>query len=298
MNDENRGVSVQFWSGEGRVSQFDVAVSFNGKDRNIVEEKVREMTRAGIRVFYDKDYEVETLGQDLSKLFRETYSQKSKSLIVLPFISKNYGESDWSDFESQIIRKRLQAELNDEFISVIQVRLDDTPVFGFSDKFGFVDLREGGEDRFLELLTKKLSSLGLKMSGVIDITPYKADENIKYDIKAIRQILLCDSGEEYNSLKISSFQKFLISPKSLEEHLCLLSETGYIKNVRPLDFKYDERFMIFIPPKFESERRDKFLKLFKHTSKWNKFKTSDLQGRTKFTKNQMCVILYHIAEKL
>ena len=123
-----------FWSGEGRVSQFDVAVSSQWtNDRNIVEEKVREMTRAGIRVFYDKDYEVETLGQDLSKLFRETYSQKSKSLIVLPFISKNYGKSDWSDFESQIIRKRLQAELNDEFISVIQVRLDDTPVFGFSD---------------------------------------------------------------------------------------------------------------------------------------------------------------------
>ena len=65
----------------GRVKDvflnFDVAVSFNGKDRNIVEEKVREMRRAGIRVFYDKDYEVETLGQDLSKLFRETYSQKS-----------------------------------------------------------------------------------------------------------------------------------------------------------------------------------------------------------------------------
>lgn len=34
-------------------NMFDVAVSFNGKDRSIVEEKVREMTQAGIRVFYD-----------------------------------------------------------------------------------------------------------------------------------------------------------------------------------------------------------------------------------------------------
>ena len=46
------------------------------------------------------------------------------------------------------------------------------------------------------------------MSGVIDITNHiRLYENIKYDIKAIRQILLCNSGEEYNSLKITEVFK-------------------------------------------------------------------------------------------
>ena len=48
---------VQCWSGDrvpNNLHDFDVAVSFNGKDRHIVEEKVREMTQAGIRVFMIK----------------------------------------------------------------------------------------------------------------------------------------------------------------------------------------------------------------------------------------------------
>ena len=216
-------------------------------------------------------------------------------MIVLPFISKHYGESDWSDFESQIIRKRLQAELNDEFISVIQVRLDDTPIFGFSDKFAFIDLREGKEDRFLELIIKKLGSMGLIVSGVVDTsTPWLADENIKYDINVIRKILLCDGQDQYNKL---TFQDVLVGRQNLMEHLYLLAEAGYLKGASRRKPKDGVGYAISsVPSKFESEYRDKFLKLFSHTTKWNRFKSFTLKGRTKFTKSEMGFALRHIRE--
>ena len=37
--------------------EFDVAVSYAGEDRELVEEIVRRIKDAGIRVFYDTDYQ-------------------------------------------------------------------------------------------------------------------------------------------------------------------------------------------------------------------------------------------------
>ena len=68
--------------------EFDVAISYAGEDRELVEEIVRRIKDAGIRVFYDTDYQPAMWGEDLIEYLDQVYRVKARYAIM--FISRFY----------------------------------------------------------------------------------------------------------------------------------------------------------------------------------------------------------------
>jgi hypothetical protein len=66
--------------------EFDVAVSFAGEDRELVEEIVSRLKDAGVHVFSDTDYQAATWGEDLVEYLDQVYRLKARYAIM--FISR------------------------------------------------------------------------------------------------------------------------------------------------------------------------------------------------------------------
>ena len=83
---------------------FDFALSFAGGAREKAEDIRDVLVRVGFRVFYDKDYEHEMLGQDGHQYLQRVYFRDSKSCIVL--VSEEYDKSEWTRLENESVRGR------------------------------------------------------------------------------------------------------------------------------------------------------------------------------------------------
>lgn len=119
--------------------EFDVAVSFAGEDRALVEEVVSAIKAAQVRVFYDSDYLAETWGEDLVEYFDDVYRNKARYAIM--FISRHYAEKMWCRHER---RSALARALEQRGAYVLPVRLDDTDLDGLRPTVGYLDARRVG----------------------------------------------------------------------------------------------------------------------------------------------------------
>ena len=63
-----------------------MAVSFASEDRELVEEIVSLLKDAGLRVFYDTDYQAAMWGEDLVEYLDQVYRLKARYAII--FISR------------------------------------------------------------------------------------------------------------------------------------------------------------------------------------------------------------------
>jgi len=102
--------------------EFDVAVSFVGEDRGLVEAVVIQLQRSGVRVFYDDDQTAAMWGADLIEYFDQVYRQRSRYVVI--FISRYYAAKMWPRHERRSALAR-GLELSEPY--VLPVRLDDTP---------------------------------------------------------------------------------------------------------------------------------------------------------------------------
>jgi hypothetical protein len=67
--------------------EYDVALSFAGEDRGIVEEVARILVDRGLSIFYDRYEEIDLWGKDLSEYLDQVYRMKARYCVV--FIYKN-----------------------------------------------------------------------------------------------------------------------------------------------------------------------------------------------------------------
>lgn len=144
------GVTVSF-NKPIKLFKHDFALSFAGKDRPIVERIAQALKEKGLDPFYDNFYKSELVGKNLSNYFKKTYG--SNTQFVVPFLSKNYPNKEWTNFEFSIARGESKKRKS-EFI--LPVRLDKTIVFGASDQVGHIDFETEGVDGTVDILIKKL----------------------------------------------------------------------------------------------------------------------------------------------
>ncbi|WP_375768529.1 TIR domain-containing protein [Archangium gephyra] len=130
---------------------YDIALSFAGEDREVVEHCARRLSDAGYRVFYDL-WEQHTLwGKDLTAHLDEVYRGAARYCLL--FISKHYVEKSWTRHE---LRSAQAHALRSHREYILPVRLDDTPLPGVPDIVGYIDLRTHSVERLVQLLEKKL----------------------------------------------------------------------------------------------------------------------------------------------
>lgn len=115
---------------------WDVAVSFAGEDRKIVEEFKDIMNEYGYTVFYDFDVQHQLWGTDLRIKLADVYANDAQYMLI--FLSKHYPEKDWPNFEFEIGKTSKTKRTE---IYLLPVILDDASVVGLSQNLGHLDLR-------------------------------------------------------------------------------------------------------------------------------------------------------------
>lgn len=131
--------------------EYDVALSFAGEDRDIVEEIANILKNSGVSVFYDRYREVNLWGKDLAEHLDEIYRRKSRYCVI--FISKHCAEKMWPTEERRSALARA-VEQKGEYI--LPVRLDDTEMPGIRPTIAYLDIERYPPPRLAEALLEKL----------------------------------------------------------------------------------------------------------------------------------------------
>lgn len=132
---------------------YDIAVSFAGENRDIVEKYVSLLK--SISVFYDEDEIDKLWGVNLLDKLYEIYTYKARFCVM--FISKHYAEKIWTNHERQAAQERALKSLKDKIEYILPVKLDDTEIPGMPSTIGYVDLRKKTIEELAEITIKKLS---------------------------------------------------------------------------------------------------------------------------------------------
>ncbi len=131
--------------------QYDVCLSFAGKERDYVRSLAFALNQAGVRVFYDEYEQAELWGKDLYTHLDYVYRQSARFCVL--FISKHYAEKLWTNHERQSAQARAFTE-NREYI--LPARFDDTAIPGLRNTVGYIDLRTTTQSELLPLILQKV----------------------------------------------------------------------------------------------------------------------------------------------
>jgi len=133
---------------------FDIAVSFAGEDREVVQQYCDILSSNRLKVFYDKYERIGLWGANLYDKLDEVY--RTKALCCVIFISKHYAAKVWTNHERKSAQARALQE-NREY--VLPVRLDDTEIPGIPPTIGYIDLREISVEKLAEMTVQKVRQL-------------------------------------------------------------------------------------------------------------------------------------------
>ena len=125
------------WNDEGSKlpenSDYHVALSFAGEQRDYVEEVARHLAARGIAVFYDGFEQAGLWGKDGAEAFHGVFAERA--MYVVMFISEAYATKAWTRHER---RSAISRMLEEEREYVLPVRFDETPIPGLPNTIIFL----------------------------------------------------------------------------------------------------------------------------------------------------------------
>lgn len=132
--------------------EYDVALSFEGKDSAVIENFAKLLIAKKIRVFYDEHEATELSGEDLVAHIAEIY--RTKACYCVMFISQYYPLKKWTEAERTSAQEHALRDANEY---ILPIRLDDTEVPGITEATGYRDLRQHSMENIVNLLELKLT---------------------------------------------------------------------------------------------------------------------------------------------
>lgn len=132
------------------VFEFDIALSFAGKDRKIAEELALLLIDRDVTVFYDFHHRAELWGKDLQHL-KSVYRDKARYCIIL--VSKAFNENPWTRYELKQAQAR---EFRESREYILVLRLDDTDLPELNPTDFYEDLRSTNLNQICDLVINKL----------------------------------------------------------------------------------------------------------------------------------------------
>ena len=130
---------------------YDIALSFAGEDRGVVELIAAELKSRGVTVFYDR-YEVANLwGRDLYVHLDEVYRKRARYCLM--FLSKSYASKLWTTHERRSAQARAITEKGEY---LLPIRLDDTEIPGILSTVGYIKTADFSAGQIAELVAQKL----------------------------------------------------------------------------------------------------------------------------------------------
>ena len=132
-------------------SNFDVAISFAGSERELAEKLAEKLRAADIVVFYDNFYPEHLWGKNLTAFLDAIYGKSAKYCVV--FVSREYKERKWTSHELRSAQARALDLKGQDYI--LPVKIDDTELEGLPSNVGYLSISLGIE-KIADMLIKKL----------------------------------------------------------------------------------------------------------------------------------------------
>jgi hypothetical protein len=133
--------------------KYQVALSFAREDRDYVHKVAELLIANKISVFYDKFEQVDLWGKDLGIHFDYVYRRESQYFI--PFISTNYKNKIWTNYE---IRTAIARAIENKEEYILPAKLDDTELEGIRSTIGYLDIRNMSPEEFANAIIQKLGN--------------------------------------------------------------------------------------------------------------------------------------------
>ncbi|NVO55089.1 TIR domain-containing protein [Rhodobacteraceae bacterium B1Z28] len=153
-----RGITLPSWASTTRRAidisnhQFDVALSFPGEVRPLVEKVASELERTlgQDTYFYDLNYTAQLAQPSLDTLLQSIYRNQSNLVVV--FIGANYQQKDWCGIEFRAIRDIIATRENSR---VMFVRTDPGDVEGVFATDGYIDAMKFTPQQIAEFIVQR-----------------------------------------------------------------------------------------------------------------------------------------------
>jgi hypothetical protein len=134
--------------------KYDVALSFAGENRPIVEQLAVLLEAKGLSVFYDNFKKSDLWGRDLYQHLDDVYSKQARFCVM--FLSEAYARKAWTNHELKSAQARAFLQKNEAYI--LPVRLDDTEIPGIRPTMGYLDLRTDSIEDVAEAALEKIAA--------------------------------------------------------------------------------------------------------------------------------------------
>ncbi|MGH1591337.1 TIR domain-containing protein [Methylobacterium phyllosphaerae] len=157
-----KGIPLPSWTQSPRINisthQFDVALSFPGEERALVEQIAAELEHnlGPERCFYDRNYAGHLARPGMDVLLQGIYRERSKLIVV--FISGSYQTKDWCGVEFRAIRDIINRR---QVNRVMYIKTGDGNVEGVLPNDGYVDARHYSPRQLAEFIEQRLDELRL-----------------------------------------------------------------------------------------------------------------------------------------
>lgn len=146
-------ITTEVGARDGVPSNFDVAISVAGPDKEYAQELAQQLEMAGFAVFYYEFYPEYLWGKNLTITFDEIFRKRSRFCVM--FVSKNYRDRVWTSHEMRSAQARAVEEKGNEYI--LPIRIDETELDGLLPTISYLPIGMG-IGKIGELLIKKLES--------------------------------------------------------------------------------------------------------------------------------------------
>lgn len=130
---------------------YDIALSFAGEDRALVQQLADQLVEDNIRVFYDEYEKAVLWGKDLYQHLQAVYRDRARYCII--FASAAYAAKIWPRHELKQAQARAIKE-HQEYI--LPVRMDDTEIPGLNATVGYIDMRKHSVKALRDLIIQKV----------------------------------------------------------------------------------------------------------------------------------------------
>jgi TIR domain len=134
---------------------FDIALSFPGETRALVEQIAQELERrlGPNSYFYDRNYVSQLAQPSLDTLLQGIYRRAKLDVV---FLSTDYQKKDWCGVEFRAVRDTIFSRENSR---VMFVRTDDGLVDGVFQTDGYLDAREFIPSEIADFICERLQVL-------------------------------------------------------------------------------------------------------------------------------------------
>ncbi|MBF0583327.1 MAG: TIR domain-containing protein [Magnetococcales bacterium] len=159
---EVRGINLPTWARDSTKTvditthQFDVALSFPGEVRDVVEQIASQLkTSIGIAsCFYDNHYISQLARPALDTLLQDIYRNRSKLIVV--FLGGDYQRKYWCGIEFRAIKEIIMER---DHKRIMFIKMDDEPVDGIFKTDGYIDGRRFRPDEIAHFIQERIEFL-------------------------------------------------------------------------------------------------------------------------------------------